>query len=209
MNKGIAPIAIILIIIGVLALGGGVWYWQQQELQKLQKQAEEFVQPTQQQNNATDETADWKTYRNEKYGFEVEYPSSWHFDPFGLLSMNGPFSLTSLPRSAYGEGGALPNGGAEVTIWNTTSSLSELINNDLRGGQVISRNLFDVAGRSVTRIVYRIQFTPIYVERVVVLYLPKDERLYKFILTYYENDPKEVEFTETFEKILSTFKFID
>jgi len=27
--------------------------------------------------NVKDETANWKTYRNEKYGFEVRYPSEW------------------------------------------------------------------------------------------------------------------------------------
>lgn len=44
-------IAIILIIIGVLALGGGVWYVKEKKrMEKTKKQAEELVQNYQKQN---------------------------------------------------------------------------------------------------------------------------------------------------------------
>jgi len=32
----------------------------------------------------TDPTADWKTYRNEEYGFEVKYPEGWSYEKKGL-----------------------------------------------------------------------------------------------------------------------------
>ena len=54
-QKGISSI---LIIVGVLVLGGvsyGAYYWWQKQ----------------------NETASWQTYRNEEYGFEVEYPEEW------------------------------------------------------------------------------------------------------------------------------------
>lgn len=41
------------------------------------------VQPAQNQQTsqkATDETANWKTYKNDKYGFEISYPDNWGFN---------------------------------------------------------------------------------------------------------------------------------
>jgi len=71
-----------IIISGVIILGVGVWagynYWL--------KPAVPEEQPSKQQSEEKDEFVDWKTYRNEEYGFEVKHPeeliiSRTHSDP--------------------------------------------------------------------------------------------------------------------------------
>lgn len=90
-QKGIAPIIIVLAIVGILVAAAGFWYWQSQEkLKKLEKesfQKEEQKTERQQESTATekstttksskDETADWKTYRNDSYRFQFKYPDNW------------------------------------------------------------------------------------------------------------------------------------
>lgn len=61
-QKDISSIVIILIIVGVLVVGGGIYWWQKDNINKLI-----FGQ----------QLKDWQTYRNEKYGFEMKYPSTW------------------------------------------------------------------------------------------------------------------------------------
>ena len=71
LNKAIStPIAIIIVIIvAILAVGAVVlvyqYYWQPQ------------TAPAPPEPSA-DETANWKTYRNEEYGFEIKYPNDWY-----------------------------------------------------------------------------------------------------------------------------------
>lgn len=104
-NKGVALILIVLIIIGVLAIGGGTYYF-------LVKKAPKQVACTQEAKICpdgstvgrtgpkceftecptvkTDETADWKTYQNNEYGFEIKYP-------------NGFFDLNHEPKVLIGD----------------------------------------------------------------------------------------------------------
>ena len=92
-NKGIASILIVLIIVGVLALGGGIYYFLVKNSQKPISCTQEAklcpdgsyvsrtgpnCEFTQCPDVKKDETADWKTYRNEEYGFEIKYPSFYN-----------------------------------------------------------------------------------------------------------------------------------
>lgn len=85
-QKGIAPIAVVLIIIGVLALGGGGYYavkkFQKPAIQACTQEAKQcpdgsYVSrtgPNCEFSACPDITKDWKTYRNEEYGFKFKYP---------------------------------------------------------------------------------------------------------------------------------------
>lgn len=66
-------LALIIIVVLVILVSGGILgyqYWQFPE---------EEVQPLVIET-LKDGTANWKTYRNEEYGFEVKYPPHWGFE---------------------------------------------------------------------------------------------------------------------------------
>ena len=72
MNKAIStPIAITIIICAVLV--GGLIVWQYLEMPKEVEKIPEEKTP--EEVLLEDETTDWKTYKDEKYGFELRYPS--------------------------------------------------------------------------------------------------------------------------------------
>ncbi|MBI3335453.1 MAG: hypothetical protein HY001_03055 [Candidatus Portnoybacteria bacterium] len=76
---------------------------QVQELQtKLAEQKPQTPPKTQQLQNTS--TSNWKTYRNEKYGFEVKYPSEWTTKSIGADNDEVTFFKT---ENQYPIGGVL------------------------------------------------------------------------------------------------------
>ncbi|MEK7080650.1 MAG: hypothetical protein AAB925_02380 [Patescibacteria group bacterium] len=85
MQKKVSTLVGTIIIVAVaVILFGGVFAYQyfttKSQQNSLQQNSEFFAlrQKTDQTQNLTTETAGWKTYRNEKYGFEFNYPKEWH-----------------------------------------------------------------------------------------------------------------------------------
>lgn len=68
-------VAVIVIIIAVAVLAAGIISWKFAKKTPAPVETKTTVQSVS-QNKVTDETADWQTYRNEKYGFEIKYPSN-------------------------------------------------------------------------------------------------------------------------------------
>jgi len=79
---------ILLVIFGVImisAVGYGIWKMNQDK--KISSKTPELVTPQKVQTQEID-TSDWKTYRNEEYGFEMKYPKEWkvtEVPEFGVL----------------------------------------------------------------------------------------------------------------------------
>ncbi|MGB0757202.1 MAG: PsbP-related protein [Patescibacteria group bacterium] len=74
MNK--KNIIVIISILGILLIGGSVWYVQKNN----QPDNEDHTTQAPQEGEliASDiDTSDWQTYRNEEYGFEFMYPEGW------------------------------------------------------------------------------------------------------------------------------------
>ncbi|MBU4590644.1 hypothetical protein L6250_01500, partial [Candidatus Parcubacteria bacterium] len=73
-------LSLVILIAVVLVVAGGTGYYFYKTSQELEEIGEEVV----------DETADWKTYRNEKYGYSFKYPLECRYGPMLPYCKEGP-----------------------------------------------------------------------------------------------------------------------
>lgn len=112
-NKILGYVFLGLVFAGVV---GAAYWWQYGQYKHIPSKCREditgencglFNEPK------IDETADWKTYRNEKYGFGLKYPRTWsldeNVDPDGYFVSNDLVKIAILPRGEFDYG--LPTGG--------------------------------------------------------------------------------------------------
>src|SRR4030042_1558259 len=81
MNRKIPTLFAILIIFVVIAAIVGIIFWLFPDYPE-----NEVVYP--QAENVQEKTANWQTYRNDEYGFEMRYPEDWQVDTSTLKIKN-------------------------------------------------------------------------------------------------------------------------
>lgn len=158
-----------------------------------------------------DETADWKTYRNEKYGCEFMYPSDWVLDLDSVIRFlpvpeKRPAHYTSIKEHGFLEISRSdkynPDLGYETTLEDWFSGKAEG-RVGLEGGKYKKRKSVTVAG--IESLILEDLLPSSYSPSKLVVFLPKDELIYKITMGIWG----EVFSEERFEKFLSTFKFVE
>jgi hypothetical protein len=153
-----------------------------------------FIAPT----PTPDPTANWKTYRNEKYGFEFRYPNDWLALPERALVEKGlPRPLTELYAPNRNEYPMIVissiivpgNFDAEKYI---ADNYAQIINLKKLYGLDLIAYRFDIKRLN--------EYTPIAL-------IQRNDQIYEINYSFgYEEDVDQ--FGEIFDQILSTFKFL-
>ena len=145
-----------------------------------------------------DETANWKTYQNEEFGYEIKYPKDWTYKE------DSPPRLVSFDSAFKDKGVFL------IIVHDNKEELPllEFLDKQYSEGIGISppteEHMVIIDSHSAVRYSYpSYPIDPSFIEKV---YFANDDKVYEIKRESYENDSNFQ--LENFNQILSTFKFL-
>lgn len=200
-QKGLAPILIVFLI--ALAAGGVLYYQKSSPRQGYVGQAKPVTQTTK-----VDETANWKTYTSEKFGYQLKHPDLLlNKCNVGGISQSDKIDVVlaqGQPREGTGYCGSYI-----IAVFidknnkgSITDKLNEFISSKIEayGGKKEDYVLSDskLGTNSVVKLTSTNSFLTIYA-------LSSSSSLYYFMI----QDNTGGESKEEIDQILATFKFLD
>ena len=201
---------------GVLLLGVGIVsgvFLGKQLYSNPQPQPVPTPLPSEASAKEGDPTANWKTYQTGN--FALRYPDNWHSDDKSDFNR-----ISSAPIDQF-EYGILPQDHAVLitqTIYRNKSIPFDSFIGDkpfhpnYKDVTTSSESTLQISGRDSVVIDYEY---PREEQKGTVVFIPSGkflgggEIIIEFDFYYYNNDPKENQYKELFNLILSTFRFLD
>jgi hypothetical protein len=146
-----------------------------------------------------DEIADWKTYRNEEYGFEVKYPENWQVDENAIIGSPDAEGISFEKPEKWGFN--FYNFGKVGDDDYKNLSILEDSNYDKNKEAInvggVNTNLYMVKNPNDVQMGYPVDVT-----------IRKNGNVYN-INGFFNNSEDKEEFIKLLKNILSTFKFIE
>ncbi len=148
--------------------------------------------------------------RLERLGLSLRYPEDWQLNP-RLNLQEDPINFNNF-NSSYLRGGIIPMGGADIDIAyfpSVNGPVPELISNELAdtNEKRMDEHTYQIGGKKGTRVFYTDVYARGFTYKNVAVYVPREDGLYKFFLTYHEGDQHEKAFNDDFEHILKSVRF--
>lgn len=164
--------------------------------------------PTPTATPVPDEIANWKTYRNEEFGFEIRHPVDWQFKQYNDKSF-----LISNPASFFTVLIFYENNTQKLSLKDFVSQKVSDANSEDIGGIKYEREFSTTVGNDISA--YELYGVFAYDQEDEYIYTANGDTIFRFSFPVPEenqnfSNPKQIPIdNQTAHQILSTLKFIE
>ena len=177
---------------------------------KIPQQQDQQQNQTNLNNGKEVDISDWQTYRNEEYGFEVEYPNGWELDYRDKLATQGAVITLTEPQTQKAidmavekqlTGGPLAD--IHFYVYEAKVSLDAYLEDEIKKSGynfILERKNLSFKNYNACKVIeggYGKYF---------VIYIEKDNKIYRI---FFNNRETENDLSLIERQIISSFKFIN